>query len=212
MASRASVLILNPHSEELAKQFWPDGELTTWTGNPLRPPSNYKNRFEHVFAYQVLQLAWNDEAQEVLERWQACLKEGGELHIFVPALEWAVNSYNIDDQPKNLWGHLYGFDKKQPHHGIWDMRLLRADCMRADLAVVEARAISYEIEIGGESYQAGLHYVHAVKRRQDGEDRHVHPRADEEEGRERLGKQNGQKAKKETEAQDGRHKEEEIQI
>ncbi|MBW8034502.1 MAG: hypothetical protein FVQ79_02230 [Planctomycetes bacterium] len=165
-----NVLILNSNIgvDAIVSEGWPDGKWEIIKGNPLNPKPIYRGKYDVVYANHVLNRARNWKAKQALIRWMKCLRPEGELHMFVPCIEWVIGAYNIDNQPDNLLDHLYGYNegkKTQDFHSSYDMKLLRSLCDQADIAVRWAKYGIYTVNLSdGKTVEGGQHYLMGVAR------------------------------------------------
>ena len=165
-----NVLILNSNIgvDAIAQEGWPGAKFEIIKSNPLLPRSEYRGKYDVVYAYHVLNRARNWKAKKVLVRWMECLGPGGELHILVPAIEWVIGAYDIDNQPDNFMDHLYGYNQgknTQDFHSCYDMKLLRFLCDDAGIAVRWAKYGLYNVSLSnGKTVEGGHHYLMGVAR------------------------------------------------
>jgi len=128
-----------------------------------------------VFAYQALQRVSNAAVHNTLKNWRHVLKPGGELHLFVPSLEWVAREI-LDEDPSVLTlVHIFG--PQNDENTFWlsgyTMRRLRVDMEDVGFAVVTAKVGYYSMVIGGKDVEAEQHYV--VGRKVDVKQVQEHP-------------------------------------
>ena len=89
------------------------------------------------------------------------LKPGGELHLFVPSLEWVAREILAEDPSVLMLIHIFG--PQNDEMGFWlsgfTMRRLRVDMEDVGFAVATAKVAYYSMMIGGKDVQAEQHYV-----------------------------------------------------
>lgn len=121
-----------------------------------------KGYYDAVLSYMSLCVGSYRIAQKTLLKYSKVLKEGGELHLFVPSLEWAADQILSEEPSKILLIHLFGeqtcgLDTYRSGFAMLDLRnLLPA----VGIEVVAARAGEYTI---GE-YTAEMLYVSGIKK------------------------------------------------
>lgn len=129
------------------------------------PPELY-GQLDGLLASHVLEhfSYWNTE--KVLAGWIRCLKEGGELHILVPSLEWAAREVLSENPSPAVYAQLYAGQVNQwdVHLTGFTMRKLRQLLQKNGISVNVARTGVYHIRVGtfGE-FEAEQHYVAGVK-------------------------------------------------
>lgn len=165
MSTAIKVLELCP-GESTAKNLWPGCEITSWDfASPI--PESMFNQFDIVFSNNVLQRSSHFISQTLISTWGACLKDGGQLHLVVPSLEWAAREV-LSENPSPislimLWGG-QGADASV-HMSGYTMRLLRASFEKAGLNVVAAKTNQYKLMVNDKEYPTEQHYVCGVKGR-----------------------------------------------
>lgn len=135
------------------------------------PTPNLAGRFDGLFASHVLEHFPYRMTAEVLTEWAKLLKDGGEMHIVVPSLEWACREVLAENPNPGVIPHMFGGQTTQwdGHYVMFTMRGLRASMQRAGLNVVAARTGPYMIRVGmnpdgsDRVVEAEQHYVKAVK-------------------------------------------------
>jgi len=128
-----------------------------------------------VFAYQALQRVSNAAVHNTLKNWRHVLKPGGELHLFVPSLEWVAREILNEDPSVLTLVHIFG--PQNDENTFWlsgyTMRRLRVDMEDVGFAVVTAKVGYYSMVIGGKDVEAEQHYV--VGRKVDVKQVQEHP-------------------------------------
>lgn len=143
----------------------------TYLGDAAHPTSNLFGRFDGVFASHVLEHFPYYMTQDVLTEWAKLLKDGGELHIVVPSLEWAAREVLAETPNPGVLPHMFGGQTTQwdCHFTMFTMRKLRSDLQKAGLHVVSAASGPYLIRVGANpdgsdrTVEAEQHYAKAVK-------------------------------------------------
>lgn len=129
------------------------------------PPELYE-KLDGLLASHVLEHFSYWKTFEVLSGWAKCLKEGGELHILVPSLEWAARQVLSEKPSPAVYAQLYAGQVNQwdVHLTGFTMRKLRQLFEQLGLSVHTARTGVYHIRVGnlGE-FEAEQHYVVGVK-------------------------------------------------
>lgn len=96
-----------------------------------------------------------------MKNWLRVLKPGGELHIWVPSLEWVAREILAEEPSVLMLVHIFG--PQADESGFWlsgfTMRRLRVDFDDLDLQVVTARTAYYSMVVGGQDVKAEQHYV-----------------------------------------------------
>lgn len=128
-----------------------------------------------MFAYQALQRVSNAAVHNTLKNWRHVLKPGGELHLFVPSLEWVAREILNEDPSVLTLVHIFG--PQNDENTFWlsgyTMRRLRVDMEDVGFAVVTAKVGYYSMVIGGKDVEAEQHYV--VGRKVDVKQVQEHP-------------------------------------
>lgn len=129
------------------------------------PPELY-DKFDCVFASHNLEHYSYWDTEKVLGGWVRCLKDGGELHLLVPSLEWAAREVLSENPSPAVYAQLYAGQVNQwdVHLTGFTMRKLRQLMDKMGLACHTARTGVYHIRVGtmGE-FEAMQHYVAGVK-------------------------------------------------
>lgn len=129
------------------------------------PPELY-GKLDGLLASHVLEHFSYWKTDTVLAGWIRCLKEGGELHILVPSLEWAAREVLSERPSPAVYAQLYAGQVNQwdVHLTGFTMRKLRALFEKLGISVHTARTGVYHIRVGnmGE-FEALQHYIAGVK-------------------------------------------------
>ncbi len=129
------------------------------------PPELY-GKLDGLLASHVLEHFSYWTSDNILDGWIKCLKDGGELHILVPSLEWAAREVLSENPSPAVYAQLYAGQVNQwdVHLTGFTMRKLRQLFERAGLNVNLARTGIYHIRVGtlGE-FEAMQHYIVGIK-------------------------------------------------
>lgn len=129
------------------------------------PPELY-DKLDGLMASHVLEHFSYWDTEKVLSGWVRCLKEGGELHILVPSLEWAAREVLSENPSPAVYAQLYAGQVNQwdVHYTGFTMRKLRQLMDKVGINCNVARTGVYHIRVGtfGE-FEAMQHYVAGVK-------------------------------------------------
>jgi hypothetical protein len=142
------ILAVGENAKEFAKDIFPDADIHTSSKN--------KEDFDSVLSYMCLQTVHYPHAFQTVKGWADCLKQGGELTLMVPSLEWAAVQILSKERSPVLMTHLFGNDNKSGY----TMIDLRAMCSMADIAVTHAATGEYTIN---ESV-CEMHTVRGIKK------------------------------------------------
>ncbi len=119
-----------------------------------------RGKYDAIVSYHHLQRVSHRDTEDTLKEMQYRLKEGGELHLFVPSLEWVAREI-LKPNPHPMWKiHLFGnqYSDKQTHLNGFTMMELRNvidDCFN----VTHATLGEYTTELNGENYAAEQYYL-----------------------------------------------------
>jgi hypothetical protein len=147
-----------------AKQIWPDCELTNWEFcNPTG--LEMAGQYDAVLSNNVLQLSSYRIAGALVKQWANCLKDGGELHLFAPSLEWCAREVLSEKSHPLTYAVLFGGQGGDGiiHMGGYTMRLLRALFEQAGLSVKIAKTAEFEVSMDGKVYKPEQHYLLGVR-------------------------------------------------
>lgn len=129
------------------------------------PPELY-GKLDGLLASHVLEHFSYWKTDDVLANWVRCLKDGGELHILVPSLEWAAREVLSEQPSPAVYAQLYAGQVNQwdVHLTGFTMRKLRQLFEKSGLATHTARTGVYHVRVGalGE-FEAHQHYIAGVK-------------------------------------------------
>lgn len=129
------------------------------------PPELY-DKLDGLLASHVLEHFSYWKTDKVLDGWIRCLKEGAELHILVPSLEWAAREVLSENPSPAVYAQLFAGQVNQwdVHLTGFTMRKLRQLMQKHGINVNVARTGIYHVRVGtmGE-FEAMQHYVAGVK-------------------------------------------------
>ena len=129
------------------------------------PPELY-GKLDGLLASHVLEHFSYWKTDKVLEGWIKCLKEGGEIHILVPSLEWAAREILSERPSPAVYAQLYAGQINQwdVHLTGFTMRKLRQLMEKLGISVNTARTGVYHLNVGGlGEFEAMQHYISGVK-------------------------------------------------
>jgi hypothetical protein len=116
-----------------------------------------RGKYDAILSYHHLQTIPQDKVNDVLRDIKYRLKEDGEVHFFVPSLEWAGKQ--ILNRKNNihplLRDHLWNNGKNQNGFRLYDLR----NILGKHFAITHATAGEYTGEHGGNTYSAGQYYL-----------------------------------------------------
>lgn len=124
-------------------------------------PKGWKNQYDVILAYQVLNRVSNAAVHNTLLNWRNALKMGGELHLFVPSLEWVAREILNEEPSPLMLVHIFGVQNTEENFWLsgHTMRRLRVDMPDAGFAVAAAKVGYYSMVIQGQEFTAEQHYV-----------------------------------------------------
>lgn len=129
-------------------------------------PAEMTGKFDGFLASHVLEHFSYWKTEKVLQGWVNCLKDGGELHILVPSLEWAAREVLSERPSPAVYAQLYAGQVNQwdVHLTGFTMRKLRQLMDIAGISVHTAKTGVYHVRVGslGE-FEAHQHYIAGVK-------------------------------------------------
>lgn len=174
------VLDVGSGADSYAPKFWPGAEVLTLDADAGTHPDvvgdlfsvpEPDNSFDRILLSHVLEHVEYKRVHEALVELARLLAVGGELHIFVPSLEWAARQILSDQMSPATIMHIYGLQSTpwQYHKAGFTLLALRGVVGGAGLNVAIARRSIYHItgtNAQGEpvDFEAEQHYVVGVKR------------------------------------------------
>lgn len=157
------VLELSPWDTSIAKVLYEDAKVDIWDfTSPI--PEEYFGKYDAVISNNTLQRVNYMNALATINAMKSCLREGGELHVIVPALEWACREVLSENPSPACMVVLYGGQGADGsvHTSGYTMRLLRAHFERSGLSATKATTSIANINIGNKEYEILQHYVCGV--------------------------------------------------
>ena len=110
---RQHLEILGDVSEwTLVDLYVKDPQIKNWDATKLDEVED--NSIEYIYASHLLEHIPHIQVKDVLKLWYSKLKEGGQLYINVPDLEWAADQLLLL-RDNNLNGYYHRFDTE---HGL----------------------------------------------------------------------------------------------
>lgn len=162
-SDRPKAYAIGEDSEGVAAHLFPDFVVVACDGMPSEPA-------ERVLLNSVLQYMTYSAALAVLGRAAELVLPGGELHVIVPSVDWAVREL-IKPHPSPaaefvLWGKQYQGDDL--YHSGWTISNLRTYVTKVGCVVREAKALDAYWTLRGpdgreEEVPVKLNYVVGVR-------------------------------------------------
>lgn len=145
-------------TKEFAQETFPEARVESVSLRPRKMQTDY----DALLSYMVLPRVPFHQVDSVVKSWVGALKQGGEIVIFAPSLEWAAYQVLSPERSPVLVMHLFG---KQDNPTAFytcgfTMLDLRALCAKHGIAVTHAQTGVYML---GE-YECECHIVRGVKR------------------------------------------------
>ena len=147
------VLAIGTGAGDLCAQFWPEAEIDT----AMKPPKT--GNYDGVVVLNALQLQPYRKVKDYLKKCYSLLKEGGELHVFCPSLEWAAVQIISENPSPILLKHLYSDGQKS----AFTLRQLRELFRSAGIPVKAARVGQNTVRVGENTYAAEQHWIVGYK-------------------------------------------------
>lgn len=151
------VLAIGDGAVQIAKQFWPEAEIDT---TDLKPGKKRKD-YDALVAFHCLNRVAVRESLAAIQAWADVVRQGGEIQVHVPSLEWAAEQILSESPSPVTPFHLFGMQHNQEGFYVsgYTMRDLRTLCEKAGIAVKHARTGAYMI---GE-YECEMHLIVGTK-------------------------------------------------
>jgi len=152
----------------------PDGELVRLDANPdipadfhcdIREPLPFGEEFDIVVASHVLEHIEHDRVPKTLINLRNVLREDGELHIIVPALEWAASEILSPKTSIAVMGLIYGaqFTPYEFHKCGFTLMWLRDLVSITGMIPRKATQSQFVVVAGGQQYPAIQNVVIAMR-------------------------------------------------
>jgi predicted SAM-dependent methyltransferase len=136
-------------------------------GDAANMPQMLKGQLDGLLASHVLEHFSYWKTEEVLKGWVDCLKDGGELHVLVPSLEWAAREVLSENPSPAVYAQLFAgqVNEWDVHLTGFTMRKLRQLMDRVGISTQVARTGVYHVRVGTmkNELEALQHYVAGVK-------------------------------------------------
>ena len=173
------VLDVGSGPDSNAKRYWPDATVLTLDADPDTNPDVLGDlfhvpepdaSFDRILLSHVLEHVEYKRATDALTEMARLLAPGGELHVFVPSLEWAARQILSEKMSPATIMHIYGLQSTpwQYHKAGFTLMALRGVVSASGLNVAVARRAIYKI-VGSDAqgkpyeFEAEQHYVVGVK-------------------------------------------------
>lgn len=177
--AKLRVLDVGAGSDSNAKGYWPDANVLTLDADPDTHPDVLGDlfhvpepdaSFDRILASHVLEHVEYKRVNEALTELARLLAPGGELHVFVPSLEWAARQILSESPSPATIMHLYGLQSTpwQYHKAGFTLMALRQVVSSVGLNVAVARRAIYKV-VGKDAqgkpveFECEQHYVVGVK-------------------------------------------------
>lgn len=169
------VLEIGPGPKPQAQDVFPGAKIVTMDadeqykpdilGNARNIPDDQKGKYDAVFASHVLEHFPWFESVNVLKEWATALKQGGELHVLVPSLDWIGKQIVSETPSRGTIPLLFGGITTQwdAHFAGFTMRSLRATFEAAGLRAQRAASLPMVIMAMGVPVEVQQLYVMGVK-------------------------------------------------
>lgn len=117
--------------------------------------------FDFILMSHVLEHVSINKTHDVLLKLHDLLVPGGQLHVMVPALEWAADLILKENVPMAAIMHIYGHqaDGGQYHKNGFTLMRLRLYVQLAGFVIDRAGVGHYTLVVAGEEYKPTQHYV-----------------------------------------------------
>jgi predicted SAM-dependent methyltransferase len=149
-----------------SRDLYPDAELVRVDIRPEMEPDVVADvrdlpeglgTFDVVFSRHVLEHLGRRDIVDTLKHWGSFLVDGGELHIAVPDLQWAVEQLWLAPATLPILFHIYGGqDYGPPSYHKWGFTamLLRTCLQVAGFTVKGLVTQPYGLQVGDETVKA----------------------------------------------------------
>lgn len=160
------LLAIGKGAGEFGKELFPDFTIDTTSLKPSKKQVGY----DAILAFHVLNRVSYRDYGKTIGNWLDALKPDGELHLFVPSLEWAAEQVLSEEPSPLLMRHLFGAQTAEDEFSISGMtlRTARDILANAGVAVTHAAAGTYALTFDGKEYQADHMYILGKKKRNAG--------------------------------------------
>ena len=136
-------------------------------GDKIDTPRKIPDRglYDTILSYHHLQTVPHRDLNDTLDKMRLRLKEDGEVHIFVPSLEWAARQI-LSPDPHPLWLiHVFGNQKHREQYHKNGFRLIDLrSTLEEYFAVTHATVGEYTVEHQGNNYAAEQFYLRGERK------------------------------------------------
>lgn len=155
------VLAIGDSSKDLAREVYASVEDLQVDVTTLLPGKK-RGDYDCLIASMILPLVSYRKVVETVKAWADALREGGEMLLIVPSLEWAAYQILSPDHTPGLAAHLFGpqDNPSQVYASGYTMMDLRKLCEMCGIAVTHAKTGVYMID----EYECGSHSIRGIKK------------------------------------------------
>ena len=164
---KVALLDIGAGAEGTAQAFFPEAVIFRLDADPeVNPdfvqdirepfPEELHNRFDIVFASHVLEHVERHRVPETVGHLKSALRDGGELWLLVPSLEWVANELRKDQPSPATIAAIYGMQSNpyQYHKSGFTLFMLRKIIERVGLIPRRAYQGPLTITLNGKPYDA----------------------------------------------------------
>lgn len=146
-----NVLDINQEGVAVSGQQFPDAEIevVSWDNFEKWYDSNTKE-YDVVVAGHILQLVERKKMPEFAKRLRTLVRDMGEIHIYVPDLDWAARMLIVNKPSPLIQFAIYG-SEKYPHRSGFTLLWLRRLVEGADIIVRHATMSAFSVMVGDEA-------------------------------------------------------------
>ena len=128
-------------------------------------PKETMGRFDIAFCSHILEHVERAVSLQVIKNLKATLKDGGELWIIVPSLEWCGKELLKDKPSPIVLAAIYGSQetKWQYHHTGYTLHLLRQLVEKAGLVARSAYQGPFTVTLNGTEYEALQNFMVSMR-------------------------------------------------
>lgn len=155
MGDEVRVLAIGHGSTALAGEFFPGAKIDIASKPPKRALYNA------LIAVNVLQTYPLHKVKATLQEWRDCLMEGGEMHVFVPSMDWAAEQILSTDPSPATMLHIFG--QEGENRSGFTLLDLRQKFAAAGVPVKDARVGQRVIVSGGHEHVTEALYLCGYK-------------------------------------------------
>ncbi|MGH2621525.1 MAG: methyltransferase domain-containing protein [Anaerolineales bacterium] len=164
---KVSLLDVGAGPEGTAQAFFPEAVIFRLDVDPeFNPdyvhdirapfPEELRDRFDVVFASHVLEHVERHRVPETVANLRSAVRDGGELWILVPSLEWVAKELRKDQPSPAVLAAIYGAQSSewQYHKSGFTLFMLRQIVEKAGLVARQAYQGPLTISLNGKPYDA----------------------------------------------------------